>query len=289
MKLGLTSESFCTAIQGGRMNLQKIIDFAGQNNFEGLEIINHRDVWRKDIGDDVKMNLARMRERKLRYYSYGVREDLLLVDEHLRWRAINKIREAILLASITNVPNVCLMGTGISTEHAASIQNWDEAYPVLIATLQDCLELSERKRITLCLANGGKMLNGSTRLLGLLQALNSPQLKITFDVAAFLVVDEEPADAVRTLSDDIASVHFTDVRNSEGQADSQWTTLQGRPLAPCALGEGIVPQREVLYTLKQVGFDGFLCVLYQGEEEPAVGVERSVTYLKTMLREVRSA
>jgi sugar phosphate isomerase/epimerase len=280
VKLGLTTESFCTAIQGGRMNLQKIIDFAGQNNFEGLEIINHRDVWRKDIGDDVKMNLARMRERKLRYYSYGVREDLLLVDEHMRWRAINKIREAILLASITNVPNVCLMGTGIRTEHGASIQDWNEAYPVLFATLQDCLELAERKRITLCLANGGTVLNGSTRLLGLLQALKSQYIKITFDVAAFLVVDEEPADAVRTLSDDI--------RSSDAHLANQWTTLQGRQLAPCALGEGIVPQREVLYTLKQVGFDGFLCVLYQGEEEPAVGVERSVTYLKTMLREVRS-
>jgi len=44
----------------------------------------------------------------------------------------------------------------------------------------------------------------------------------------------------------------------------------------------------VLYTLKQIEFDGFVSVLYQGEEEPAVGIERSANYLKTMLREIRT-
>jgi sugar phosphate isomerase/epimerase len=289
MRLGLTTESFNAAILGGRLNLQKIIDFAGQNAFEGLEIINHRDVWRKDIGDDVKMNLARMRERKLRYYAYGAHDNLIAADEQARWRALNKIREGILLASITNVPNLCIMGTGISSEAVPSLDDWESAQGILIDGLKDCLELAERKRITLCLTNGGKLVNGSTRLLQLLQAVGSEHLKITFDVAAFLVVDEEPADAVRTLSDDIRSVHFTDVRNSETYVGNQFSTVQGRQLMPCSLGEGIVPQREVLYTLKQIGFEGFLCVMYQGEEEPAVGIERSLTYLKTMLREVRSA
>ncbi len=42
----------------------------------------------------------------------------------------------------------------------------------------------------------------------------------------------------------------------------------------------------LMYLLKQIDFDGFVSVLYQGDEEPAVGVDRSATYLKTMLREI---
>ncbi len=284
MKLGLTTESFAAAIQGGRMNLQKIIDFAGQNGFEGLEIISHREVWRKDIGDDVKMNLTRMRERKVRYFSYGVYEDLAAADPLMRWRAMNKVREAILLACITNVPDVCIMGTGLGE----SLEDWGEAREALVEGLKDCLELAERKRVAVSITNGGKLLNGSNRLLDLLQAVGSEYLKVSIDVAAFLVVDEEPADAVRSLLSDIRSAHFTDVKNSDQYLGNHFSTVGGRQLVPCALGEGIVPQREVLYAMRQIGFQGYITVHYQGDEEPAVGIDRSATYLKTMLREIRS-
>lgn len=284
MKLGLTTESFATAIHGGRMTLQKIIDFAGQNGFEGLEIISHREVWHKDIGDDVKMNIARMREKKVRYFSYGAYEDLAAADPAMRWRAMNKVREAILLASITNVPDVCIMGIGLGE----SLEDWGEALKELTEVLKDCLELAERKRVALSVVNGGKLLNGSTRLLELLQAVGSEYLKVCIDVAAFLVVDEEPADAVRTLLSDIRSVHFTDVKNGDRYLGNHYSTVSGRQLVPCALGEGIVPQREVLYALRQIGFQGYVTIHYQGDEEPAVGIDRSANYLKTMLRELRS-
>ena len=183
MKLGLTTESFAPAIQGGRMNLQKIIDFAGQNGFEGLEIVNRKEIWRKDIGDDVKMNIARMRERKVRYFSYGVYEDLLAPDEQIRWRAMNKVREAVLLACITNVHDLVVMGTGLSDQQ----REWDDVHGTLVQGIKDCLELAERKRITISIMNGGALLNGSTRLMQLLQEIGSEYLKISLDVAAFFL------------------------------------------------------------------------------------------------------
>lgn len=284
MKLGLTTESFQSAIQGGRMNLIKIIEFAHQHGFEGIQIVNCKDTWRKDISDDIKMNLMRMRERKVRYFSYGVRYDLADDDSTTRWRVMNKIREAILLASITNVSDVCIYGTGL---YSAS-REWEGISDFVLDGLKDCLELAEQKHITLCLVNCGTACNGSEVLRSIITSSNSEYLKVSLDIAAFLLVNEEPADAVRELADSIRNVYFTDVKNTDSFVGDQWTTTSGRQLMPCALGEGIVPQREVLYTLKQVDFDGYVSVLYQGEEEPAVGIERSATYLKTMLREVRN-
>lgn len=284
MKLGLTTESFQSAIQGGRMNLIKIIDFAHQHGFEGIQIVNCKGTWRKDISDDVKMNLMRMRERKVRYFSYGVKYDLGHDDSTTRWRAMNKIREAILLASITNVTDVCIYGTGLTS----SVREWEGIREFVLEGLSQCLELADRKQITLCLVNAGTACNGSEVLRSIIEELDSDLFKVSLDIAAFLLVNEEPADAVRELADSIRNVYFTDVRNTDTFVGDQWTTNSGRQLIPCALGEGIVPQREVLYTLKQVDFDGYVSVLYQGEEEPAVGIERSATYLKTMLREVRT-
>jgi len=283
MKLGLTTDSFGPAIQGGRMNLSKIIEFAKQREFEGIEIVNRKDIWRRDIGDDIKMNMTRMRENKLRYFSYGVNYDLAVSDSQVRWRSMNKIREAILLACTTNSPDVCVLGTGLTEPELA----WDDVSSYVIEGLKDCLQLAEKKRINLSIKNGGRICNGSDRMLQILNEIGSENLQVSIDVAAFLLVDEEPADAVRTLQGSINNVHFTGVRNADTYVGNEWVTLGGRQLEPCVLGEGIVPQREVLYTLKQINYEGFVIVLYQGSEEPAVGIERSSNYLKTMLKEIK--
>ncbi|NLF37867.1 sugar phosphate isomerase/epimerase [bacterium] len=284
MKLGLSTHSFATAIHGGRMNLAKIIDFAAQNGFEGMEIVNSREAWRKDIGDDIKMNVMRLRERKLRYYCYSVCEDIAAPDETARWRSMNKVREAILLSSVTNVPLLCIHGIGSKDETA----DWDESMKTIVASLKDCLELAERKRVTLAFANSGQVLNGAKRMNDVLDAVGSEFLRACIDVASLLLVEEEPADVLRELQGSIANVYFTDARSSDTYIGNKWTTVRGRQLTPCAVGEGIVPQREVLYTLKRLDYAGYVTVLYQGEEEPAVGIERSATYLKTILREVRN-
>jgi len=283
MKLGLTTDSFATAIQGGRMNLSKIVEFAKQREFEGIEIVNRKDIWRRDIGDDIKMNLTRMRENKVMYFSYGVNYDLAVSDPQERWRAMNKIREAILLACTTNAPHVCIYGLGMTEPELDA----ETAADYIIDGLKDCLELAERKHVMLSIKNGGRICNGSDNLLQILEKVGSDYLQVSIDLAAFLLVDEEPADAVRTLQGSISNVYFTGVRNAETYVGDEWVTLSGRQLEPCVLGEGIVPQREVLYTLKQIDYEGFLIVLYQGDQEPAVGIEKSGNYLKTMLKEIK--
>ena len=266
------------------MTLGRIIEYASQNGFEGVEIVNRKDLWRKDIADDIKLSVARFRERKLRYYCYSVCEDLAAPDKALRWRAINKVREAILLASVTTAPVVCVHGCGKSVPATP----WDQTIAALAEALNDCLDLAEKKRVTLAVVNGGHLLNGTARLTELLNKVRSERMALTLDVAAMLLVEEEPADAIRELASSIVNVYITDARSSETYLGNEWTTVRGRQLTPCAVGEGIVPQREVLYTLKRLEYAGYVTVLYQGDEEPAVGIERSTNYLKTMFREVRS-
>ena len=284
MKLGLSTDSFTTAISSGRMNLAKIIDFASQNGFEGIEVVNRKEVWRKEIGDDVKLNLPRLREKKLKYFSQNVIKDLCVEDEQIRWRTMNKIREAIMLSCTTCLPNVCVIGSAETDKE----MDWETAKNYLVEGIKDCLELADKKRVTLCLKNGGTLFNGSERILEVFKEIGSETLRINLDIAAFLLVEEEPADAIRALQGHIQNVDFTDVANAEDYVNENWKTTNGRQLKPCALGEGIVPQREVLYTLNQINFDGFVNILYQGNEEPAVAVDRSTTYLKSMLREINN-
>jgi sugar phosphate isomerase/epimerase len=280
MKLGLTTASFDTAIQGGRMNLVKIIEFAGSTGFEGLEIINKKEVWRKDISDDIKVNLVRMREKKQRYFAYGVSFDLALSDDTLRWRMMNKVREAILLAAVTNVGFVTLYGC--LTEEGASFA---EKKDVLVKTIKDCLDLAEMKHVTLCLANDNQNLNGIANLKALAEEINSPSFKLCLDLGGIALNDEDPVEAVKTLAPYLAEVQATDVKEAAEDSERAKSTPSGKKLEECVAGEGIVPLAGVIALLRQLSFEGFFSVNYKGAEEPVVGVERCAVNLKKLLSE----
>ena len=262
------------------MNLVKIIEFAGTAGFEGLEIINNKEVWRKDISDDIKVNLIRMREKKQRYFAYGVNFDLALADETLRWRMMNKVREAILLAAVTNVPDVVLYGC--VSEEGATFENRRE---LLVKTIKDCLDLAEDKRVTLILANDSQNVNGIQNLLGLAKEINSPAFKLSLDTAQFALADEDPLEAIKALSPYLAGIHFADVKTAGEDSQNVQTTPSGKKLENCVLGEGEIQFGPIVALLRQLSYEGFVSVYYRGSEEPLIGVERCAANLKKLLSE----
>ncbi|MBR5901476.1 sugar phosphate isomerase/epimerase [bacterium] len=280
MKLGLTTASFNAAIKGGRMNLVKIIEFAGGAGFEGLEIINKRDPWNKDISDDIKVNLVRMREKKQRYFAYGVSFDLAVSDDTERWHMMNKVREAILLASVTNVSNVTLYGC-LNEEGAT----FEDRKAVLVKTIKDCLDLAEMKHVTLCLANDNPKLSTTANLKAVCEEVNSPSFKLCLDLAQIALNDEDPVEALKTLAPFVAEVLVTDVKEAEEGSENVVVTPSGKKLEGCVAGEGIVPLAGVIALLRQLSFEGFVSVCYKGSEEPVVGVERCAVNLKKLLSE----
>ena len=258
----------------------KIIESAGNLGFEGLEIINTKDAWRKDISDDIKVNLVRMREKKQRYFAYGVSFDLAISDDTLRWRMMNKVREAILLASVTNVSCVTLYGC-LKEEGATFAERKD----VLVKTIKDCLDLAEMKHVTLCLANDNLKLNGIANLKAVAEEVNSPAFKLCLDLAEIVCGDENPAEALKTLAPYVAQVLATDVKETEEESERTVVTPSGKKLEPCAAGEGIVPIAECISLLRQLSFEGFVSVYYKGSEEPSEGVKRCAENLKKLLSE----
>ena len=280
MKLGLKTASFNAAIKGGRMNLVKIIEFAGGVGFEGLEIINVRDPWPKDISDDIKVNLVRMREKKQRYFAYGVSFDLAVSDDTERWHMMNKVREAILLASVTNVSNVTLYGC-LAEEGAT----FEARKDVLVKTIKDCLDLAEMKHITLCLVNDNAELSKTANLKAVCEEVNSPSFKLCLDLAGIALNDEDPVEALKALSPYVAEVLVTDVKEAEEGCENVVETPSGKKLTGCVAGEGIVPLSGAIALLRQLSFEGFVSVCYKGSEEPVVGVERCAANLKKLLSE----
>ncbi len=63
-----------------------------------------------------------------------------------------------------------------------------------------------------------------------------------------------------------------------------YTGTEGLKFAGTAIGEGEVDLPDCVTSLRQAGFDGWLNIEYEGEEDPFSAVSRSVDYTRSLLQ-----
>jgi len=139
--------------------------------------------------------------------------------------------------------------------------------------------------VTLALENHGKLAGRSDQVTTILNAVASPALKANPDTGNFLLVHQPSHLAVAELSTRAAMCHFKDFRvvpdNYTGFA---YTGIEGLKFAGTAIGEGEVDLPDCVTALRQAGFDGWLNIEYEGEEDPFSAVARSVDYTRRLLQ-----
>jgi sugar phosphate isomerase/epimerase len=79
-------------------------------------------------------------------------------------------------------------------------------------------------------------------------------------------------------------VHFKDFHEvSADYSGFAYTSLDGLKYRGTAIGEGDVALASCLTELKSAGFDGWLNIEYEGEEDPRVAIPRSVQTTRRLI------
>jgi len=127
--------------------------------------------------------------------------------------------------------------------------------------LQRLLDVAEPLGVTLALepmhpscAADWTFLNGLDEMLQLIDAFDSPHLKLTFD-AYHLGHDEAALRKLGELAGHIAIVQLGDARH----------VPCGEP-SRCRLNEGMLPLGRIVGTLLEAGYEGFFEIELMGEE-----------------------
>jgi sugar phosphate isomerase/epimerase len=97
------------------------------------------------------------------------------------------------------------------------------------------------------------------------------------DTGNFLIVNQPSHEAIKEVAPYAYMVHFKDFKPEP--ADHQgfaYTCLDGAKVVGTAVGEGTVDLGACIQELKNAGFDGWLSVEYEGEEDPFTAVPRSI-------------
>lgn len=138
--------------------------------------------------------------------------------------------------------------------------------------------------VTLALENHGQLTGKSWQIEAILQEVHQKSgtnaLAANTDFGNFLLVDEDPVEAVQTLADYAVMGHLKDFKTVAPDSDPQFRSGSGRGLNAVALGEGEVPIPACASLLRS-GI--WLNLEFEGTGDPFVEIPKSIAYARAVL------
>jgi L-ribulose-5-phosphate 3-epimerase len=168
------------------------------------------------------------------------------------------------------------LGVPLLTTHAGFIPTRADAaaFNIMIARLARVADALAPLGITLCFETGQET---ATTLAEFLIALNRPNIGVNFDPANMILYGKgDPVAAVATLAPWIKHVHAKDARKKDPGSDG-WCGIE----VPVGAGDARV--REVVQTLKQLGYRGAIAIEREVGTSQAADIATAVRELKVAL------
>ena len=278
MKLGLSMWSYAAPVRRGEMDIPGFIREAKRLGVDGVELL---DFFWKDRSAELPAVEAALAETGLPVGVYSVANNFVQSDPAARAASVQIITDGVDNAVHFGAKTVRVFGGDI----APGI-SYEQGLLWIIDGLKKASAYAYEDQITLALENHGKLAGRSDQVETILNAVASPALKANPDTGNFLLVHQPSHLAVASLAARAAMCHFKDFHVvPDNYAGFAYVGTEGLKFAGTAIGEGDVDLPDCISALRQAGFDGWLNIEYEGEEDPSVAVARSVDYTRRLLAE----
>ncbi|RLE80381.1 MAG: sugar phosphate isomerase/epimerase [Thermoprotei archaeon] len=264
MKVSITIYSYARYFREGRATVREFIDFAASLGVEGVDL---GYFWR----DRGEMEEAKrlLRDKGLELACYITSNDFAQPEAERRAEQVDKVKRAVDDAEFMGVSKLRVFAGDLKEGIDYGVaRDW------VIDSLREVSKYAEEKGIVLALENHGRLFGKWSQILDLLEAVNSPYLKVNFDIGNFLLVGDDPIEAAEKLREHIVHVHVKDFEK------------RGDRFIGCTIGEGVVDVKGVIKRLHDLGYDGYLSIEYEGYEDNKIGISKGVRYVKSVLKEL---
>jgi len=278
MQMSVMLYSFATALRSGEMSPSEVIGFIHSLGVDAIELMRAYPLDAQ--GERVLLDL---RERGLRVSCFDLGVDFVQNTREGREAALDEARQGIDEAAGLGSKAVLIV-PGSWKDHVPRDLAKESVFWGLAKAARYAADLGVTPTIedhSLAAVTGAT----STELLEACAAAGDC-LKITFDTGNFLSGGEDPLEAWDRLASRVAHVHVKDWEPVPAGATSlprQRSARSGAVYVGATLGRGVVPNAAILERMKQSGYDGFLSVEYEGNDDPRTEVRAGVEYLRSLL------
>jgi sugar phosphate isomerase/epimerase len=258
------------------MDMPSFIRTAKDIGADGVELLDY--FWKDRDAETPAVEQA-LADTGLPVAVYSVGNDFVKPDAGERADQVQVIRNG--------VDGAVQFGAGVVRVFAGNMKegiSFDDAFDWIVGGLSQAAEYAESKGVVLALENHGKLAGKSDQVLRILDAVNNPFMKANPDTGNFLLVHQAPHEAVEQVAARAGMVHFKDF--VEVPADYNgfaYTSLDGLKYRGTAIGEGEVALAACVDALRRAGFNGWLNIEYEGEEDPMTAMPRSVKNARAII------
>lgn len=303
MKLGMSCYCLDPAMASGQMTVDDVVDYAVAHGCEHIEFVPFRLAfvapertldW--ELIDHVR---EKCKSAGIEISTYSVNADLLKTDPGEEAGEIERVKRHIDAAQGLGLSrmrfDVASFRRPFSTN---TIYDFNREFPQMVRNGTILCDYAAEKGITIVMENHGFFINGSERILRLIEAIDRPNLKMTVDVGNFLCVDEDPVAAVKRCLPMAEMIHLKDfyIRKKEQLPDqtemfncnkgSWFETMGGKMIRGSILGQGDMDIWEILKTIKHSDFDGYISLEFEGMEPCEQGTEIGLAMARAILDKV---
>ncbi|MDR1734087.1 MAG: sugar phosphate isomerase/epimerase [Oscillospiraceae bacterium] len=277
MQISVSSYSFSQYTNHGKLSMKELIGKAKEMGFDGIEYTNILD-W---DGHTPEENAAILREEAERVgipiIHYTIGADFLCAKgaDYMAEQLFREVDICEILGAKALRHDVT---TGFPKEKRAYL-SYDQAIEIAAPAIRKVTEYAASKGISTSTENHGRFSQDAERVASLIGAVGHPNFGALVDIGNFVCADEDPLHAVGILAPMAKHVHAKDFHVKSGNAASPgegfFRSRGGNYLMGCNVGHGDVPVYQCLGILKREGYDGYISVEYEGNEDTFRGVRIS--------------
>jgi len=274
IKLSISSYSYWH-FKGEKYPIEKVIDEAAKLGVEGIDIL-HRQM----NGTDTKY----INELKRRAYNNGIAFTCLSIHQGFvtpdkkEWQKnIDNTKEWIELSAKMGVPCMRLnsgrWGTTASFDELMKNRGIepilpgyteDDGFKWCIEAIQQCIPTAEQHGVVLALENHWGLCSTPEGMLRIKKAIDSPWLGLLMDTGNFL---ENPYSKLEMIAPQAV---FVQAKTYYG--GGEWYTLD-------------LDYDRIISILNNVNYHGYLSLEYEGKEDAATAVPKSIAMLRKAMKE----
>ena len=278
MRLGCSMYSYVKAVQAGSMDIPGFVHEAAKHGVQGVELL---DFFYKDASKDRRTALAALKETGLECCVFSVANNFAQADPAKRREALDRV--------LFGIDEACFYGAGVVRVFAGNLPpdaafGLDEARAWIVDCLSQASDYAHGAGVRLGLENHGKLAGKGDQVrsivLDVRENVGHEALGANPDTGNFLLVGQTGHEGVGQVADLATMVHFKDFKPDP---EGVYEATDGTRFAGTVIGEGSVDLARCVSALQYVGFEGWVNLEYEGEEDPMTGVPRSLENSRTLV------
>lgn len=275
--------SYVAPWKRGEMEVTDFIRTAKQLGVDGVELLDFFFRNQEDWSAETAAIESVLMETGLPAGVFSVGNDFAQTDESARQAQVDVIKRGVDQAKLFGADVVRVFAGG----NVPGVPN-ETVFDWFLQGLSEASYYAADRGVRLALENHGLIAGRSDQINDLIHkvrvATGTDTLGANPDTGNFLLVNEDSTDAVRGVAKFAYMCHFKDFEvappNWDGRA---YEALDGTKFIGSAIGEGGVDLAACIEALRAVGFDGWVNIEYESEEDPNSGVPRSVLNAKRVV------